>query len=189
MRPSKDPLSSFGELNPAGGRPRGGKWGPRGLEDYPSPTLSLPRSPLNDRGGGPDARMRSLIHPLGDLLRQFDHQLVVKNRYLIDVRRGGGAPRRARLYGGQKRCFRCQRRGLGDLNLPSRRTSSPSSRIRRPRRGCRIAFRGPRRGCSTRVEGREVQQVGFESAGQPRGARHAPPNFGALPAGPSDEPG
>jgi hypothetical protein len=72
--------------------------------------------------------------------------------------------------------------------LPSRRTSSPSSRIQRHRGGRCRAFWGSRRGCSTQAEGREVQQVGFESTGQPRGARHAPPNLGALPAGPSDEP-
>jgi hypothetical protein len=153
MRPSKAPSHPPGSPIRPRGDPRGGKRGPRGLEEYPSPTLSLPQSPLNDRGGGPDARMRSRIHPLDDLLRQCDHQLVVKNRDLMNVRRGSGAPRRARPYGGRKWCFRCQRRGLGDLNLPSKRTSSPSSRIRRPRRGCCRAFRGPEEGARPALRG------------------------------------
>jgi hypothetical protein len=34
----------------------------------PSPILSPPKSPLNDREGGPYARMRPQIRPLGDLL-------------------------------------------------------------------------------------------------------------------------
>jgi hypothetical protein len=34
----------------------------------PSPTLPLPKSPLNDLEGGPYARMRSQIRPLDDLL-------------------------------------------------------------------------------------------------------------------------
>jgi hypothetical protein len=123
--------------------------------------------------------MRPQIRSLDDLLRQFDHQLIVKNRELMSVRRGGGAPRRARPYGGRKWCFRCQRRGLGGLNSPSRRTSSPSSRIRRHRRGCCRAFRGSEEGARPGLRGEKCN----ESAGQPRGARHAPRISAHCPPG------
>ena len=77
----------------------------------PSLTLPQPKSLLNDPEGGPYARMRPQIRPIDDLPRQVAHQLIVKNRDLANVRRGGGVPRRARPYGGQKMAFSMSKEG------------------------------------------------------------------------------
>jgi hypothetical protein len=45
----------------------------------------------------------------------------------------------------------------------------------------RQGISGARKGCSTGVVGLGVQQVGFESAGQPPEVQHALPEFGVLP--------
>jgi hypothetical protein len=66
--------------------------------------------------------------------------------------------------------------------LPSRRTSSPSSRIRRHRRGCRRAFRGPEEGARPGLRGGKCNESASsrpaspeERDMHPRISAHCPP--------------
>lgn len=183
--PSKSPQSPSGSPS----RPRsvldGEKHAPQAPEvDPPCPLLGAqlpPRRPRRRSLAGQQALAQSKTRPLGDLLRQVIRQLVFENRDLMEVRRRGDKSRRVRPFEGQKEGVSTSRRGARGPKFAI--VEDPVGELADPEapEGVLQGISGARRGCSTSVGGLGVQQVGFESTGQPPEGRHAPPEFGVLP--------
>lgn len=147
----------------------------------PSRDPIAPSTTAEEALAGQHALVQSNTRPFGDLLRRVIRQLVFKNRDLMEVLRRGGKSCCARPFEGQKEGFSTSRRA--DREPKFAITRDPVGELANPKAPPWVlqGISGARRGCSTGVEGLGVQQVGFESAGQPPEGQHAPPEFGVLP--------